>query len=100
MGTAGRILLSSAIVLLAAMGCLALFGLMGVGFASGSIGPIVIVPAMVIGLLLGVPGSWTLGLFAVHDGFPVLTPLGVVVVYLVPALMLFLKMRGRGRRRA
>jgi hypothetical protein len=91
-------------LLLAGSGCIGLLGLAGFGQTNALVGQILITPALIVGLVLG-PIAAALGpdlarlFLIVEDGWPVLGPLGVVLVYFVPATILGVRAGRMGRLR-
>jgi hypothetical protein len=69
-----------------ACGCSAALGLLGI-LDTEIVGRLLMVPAIFIGLARFPPGV----LFTISDGWPVLTWLGIAVVYLLPAAVVVWK---------
>ena len=86
---AARIFFGLSALLWAGLGCAAGLGLLGVGRSSHLVVQAVVRPALLIGGLLGAVGL-DLGklVFTVQDGWPILSPFGVFLVYFVPAAAL------------
>jgi hypothetical protein len=83
---------------LSAAGVVAGLGLAGIGQRSELVGSILMMPAMVIGAALSILRIAPGGVFVVSDGFLVLTPFAVVVVYFLPAALLCWLGVRRGRK--
>jgi hypothetical protein len=86
-----RVFLCSAAVLPLGLGCLAGFALVALGPSSQLFNDLAFAPALPVAYVLdglGVgPTDW---LVTIHDGWPMLTPAGTLVVYLAPGVALLL----------